>query len=104
MYRLDNYILWGLIVNDLYVNKPTLYSRYSCRLIILISFIFRSVVRAASGKINFTAHVCIDLHLFLRTSPYPFDATDEETISKVPTSKVNNRARYAAHNSSINRI
>ena len=104
MYRLDNYILWGLIVMTLYVNKPMLYSRYSCRLIILISFIFTSVVRAASGKINFTAHVCIDLHLFLRTLPYPFHTTDGETISKVPASKVNNRARCAVHNSSINRI
>ena len=42
----------------LYMTKPLLYSGCFCRLIILISFNLWSVVRAVSGKINFTALLC----------------------------------------------
>jgi len=57
------------LLRTLYINKPLLY--YSClsRLIILISFNFRSVVTVVSGKINFTAFLCRECDLFfLRTS------------------------------------
>ena len=67
MYRLDMYSGASLL-RTLYMNKPVLYSSYFCRLIILMSFNFWSVVRVVSGKINFTALLCRELNLFLRTS------------------------------------
>ena len=48
------------------MNKLLLYSSCFCRLI-LISFNFWSVVRVVSGKINFTALLCREFNLFLRT-------------------------------------
>ena len=51
MYRLDMYSGASLL-RTLYMNKPLLYSICFCRLIILISFNFRSVVRVVSGRIK----------------------------------------------------
>ena len=59
------YVLWGLIAKDPVHDKPLLYSSCFCRLIILISFNFWSVVSVVSGNINFTALLCRE---FLRTS------------------------------------
>ena len=56
--------------------KQPIYSGCFCRLIICISFNFRSVVRVVSGKINFTALLCREFNLFLRTSLHPSHTTD----------------------------
>ena len=58
------------------MNKPLLYSGCFCRLIILISFNFRSVVRVVFGKINFTALLCREFNLLLRTWLHPSHTTD----------------------------
>ena len=44
MYRLDTYSGGLIVKGPLYMNKPVLYSSCLCRLIILISFSFWSVV------------------------------------------------------------
>ena len=75
MYRLDMYSGASLLMS-LYMNKPLLYSSCFCRLIILISFNFWSVVRVVSGRINFTAVLCREFNLFLRTSLHPSHTTD----------------------------
>ena len=49
MYMLDMY-LGASLLRSLYMNKPLLYSSCFCRLIILISFNFWSVVRVVSGR------------------------------------------------------
>ena len=58
MYRIDIIMLWASLLKTLYMNKPSSYSSCSCRLIILISSNFWSVVRVVSEKINFTALLC----------------------------------------------
>ena len=75
VYRLDMYSGASLL-RSLYMNKPLLYSGCFCRLIILISFNFQSVVRVVSGRINFTALLCREFNLFSRTSLHPFHTTD----------------------------
>ena len=72
------HILWGLIAKDP-VHKQTFilfYSSCFCRLIILISFNFWSVVRVVSGKFNFIGLLCRKFNLFLRISLHPSSATD----------------------------
>ena len=64
------------LLRTLDMNKPLLYSGCFCRLIILISFNFWSVVRVVSGRINFTALLCREFNLFLRTSLHPSYTTD----------------------------
>ena len=68
------------LLRTLYTNKPLLYSSCFCRLIILISFNFwsvvRVVVRVVSGKINFTVLLCREFNLLLRTLLHPSHATD----------------------------
>ena len=49
VYRLDMYPGASLL-RSLYMKKPLLYSSCFCRLIILISFNFWSVVRVVSGR------------------------------------------------------
>ena len=56
------------LLKILYMNKPLLHSSCFCRLIILISFNFWSVIGVVSGKINFTALLCREFNIFLRTS------------------------------------
>ena len=55
---------------DMYPGASLLYSGCFCRLIILISFNFWSVVRVVSGRINFTALLRREFILFLRMSLY----------------------------------
>ena len=59
------YVLWGLIAKDP-VHEQLLYSDCFCRLNILISFNFWSVVRVVFGKISFTALLCREFNLLLR--------------------------------------
>ena len=76
------YALRGLIAKDP-VHEQTLVMLYSscfCRLIILISFNFWSVVRVVSGKISFTALLCIECNLFLRTSLHLSHTTDAKSM------------------------
>ena len=80
MYRLDTYTGASLL-RTLYMNKPLLYSSCFCRLIILISFNFWSVVRVVSRKINFTALLCREFNLFLRTSLHPSHTIDRGIIN-----------------------
>ena len=75
VYRLDIYSGTTLL-RILYMNKPLLYSGCFCRLIILISFNFWSVVRVVFGKINFTALLCREFNLLLRTWLHPSHTTD----------------------------
>ena len=62
MYMLDIYS-GTLLLRVLYTNRH-LYFSCLCRLIMLILFNFRSVVRIASGKINFTGLLCREVDLF----------------------------------------
>ena len=71
MYRLDIYSGASLL-RIVYMKIPLLHSSCLCRLIILISLNFWSVVRVVSGKINFTALLCREFTYFLRTS-VPYD-------------------------------
>ena len=64
------------LLRTLYMNKPLLYSVCFCRLIILISFNFWSVVRVVSGRINFTPLLWREFNLILRTSLHPSHTTD----------------------------
>ena len=75
VYWLDMYP-GASLPRTLYMNKPLLYSGCFCRLIILISFNFWSVVRVVSGRIIFTALLCREFNLFLRTSLHPSHTTD----------------------------
>ena len=75
MYRLDMYSGASLL-RTLCMNKPLLYSSWFCMLIILVSFNFWSVVRVVSGKTNFTALLCREFNLFLRTSLHLSHTTD----------------------------
>ena len=77
MYRLDMYSGASLL-RSLYMNTPFLYSSCFCRLIILISFNFWSVVRVLSGRINFTALLCREFNLFLRISQHPSHTDQSE--------------------------
>ena len=82
MHRLDMYPGASLL-RTLYMNKPLLYSSCFCRLIILISN-FWSVVRDVSGRIKFTALLCREFNLFLRTSLHPrFNVGIEEQFPGV---------------------
>ena len=85
MYRFDMYPGASLL-RTLYMNKPLVYSSCFCRLIILISFSFWSVIRVVSGRINITALLCREFNLFLRTLLHPShttDADDDEVMLNV---------------------
>ena len=68
------------LLRSLYMNKPLLYSDCFCRLIILISFNFWSVVRVVCGRINFAALLCREFNISLRTSLHPSHTTDAQSM------------------------
>ena len=77
MYRLYMYSGASLL-RTLYMNIPLLYSGCFCRLIILISVNFWSVVRVVSGKINLTVLLCREFisfcgHYYIRPTRLTHD-------------------------------
>jgi len=53
--------VWPALLKTLYTKRHLLFSGYLCRLTFLICFNLLSVVNVVSGKINFTALLCMEL-------------------------------------------
>ena len=74
------YVLWGLIVKDPVHEQILLFYFIYIQVVFVGSLFsplnFWSVVRAVSGKINFTALLCREFNIFLRRSLHLFHTTD----------------------------
>ena len=73
------YVIWGLIAKEpVHEQTFVIFRLFFVRSLFSSPLNFWSVVRVLSGRINFTAVLCREFNLFLRTSLHPSHTTDEE--------------------------